>query len=78
VLDQVKAEDTAYWAANPSDTGPPYALMTLTLSFTPAASAGGGPAGGLPIAVWLVPLAVIVVAVIAVVLLRRRRIPATV
>jgi hypothetical protein len=69
LLEQVKTEDAAYWAANPSGTSPPYALMTLTLTFTPAASA----TGGLSIAVWLVPLVVIVIAVIAVVLWRRRR-----
>ena len=75
LLEQVKAEDAAYWAATPSGISPPYALMTLTLSFTPAAPA----AGGLPIVVWWGLLVVIVVAVIAVVLWRRRRVhPGTV
>jgi hypothetical protein len=69
LLEQVKTEDAAYWTANPSGTSPPYALLALTLSFTPAASG----TRGLPIVVWLVPPVVIVIAVIAVPLWRRRR-----
>ena len=73
LLEQVKAADAAYWAASPQGQSPPYALMTLTLSFTPAASA----AGGVPIVVWVVPLVVIfVVVVIVLVLWRRRRLQA--
>ena len=38
LLEQVKAADAGYWAVNPLGQSPPYAQLTLTLSFTPDAS----------------------------------------
>ncbi len=72
LLEQVKAADTDYWAANPTGQSPPYAQLTLTLTFTPYAAAS---TTGFPVAAAVVPLAVIVVVAGGVtgVLVRRRR-----
>ena len=70
LLGQVKAADAAYWAANPQGQSPPYAQLTLTLGFTPDASAS--PAAGFPVVVPLAVIAVVAGVVVAALLMVRQ------